>query len=89
MALVNGTNKGLSGLSFREIGERIVEETGTTDGKGLTVQLMQWEEAVFVDTFGLKVGYALCELIIDAIEKKTGTRPEDLEYTYQEARFTT
>lgn len=88
MALVNGKRKEFTGLSFKGIGELIVEETGTTDGKGLTIQLMQWEEAVFVEHFGLAVGAALCELIVDAIEAKTGIKPNGLQYTHEQGRFT-
>jgi hypothetical protein len=90
MAEINGKGVDFYGLSFRQVGEKILEMGSPLgDGKGIALKLTNEEEAVFVQVGGLTVGYSIADLICDAAEKKTGTRPTDLHYTYADNVFTT
>lgn len=77
---INGTPQSVQGKSFSEIGKLLQEASPAKDGVGLIVELTEEEESVFGDTFGMRIGYAICELIADAV-KATGSKPK-LQYKY-------
>lgn len=87
--IVNGLPLDITGLSCREIGEKIAELSKTTDGKGITVQLTEQEEGGFERVASPKVDLCIAELVMDAIEKKTGKRPEPFRHTYVDLVFKT
>jgi len=90
MAEINGKRVDFTGLSFRQVGEKILEMGSPSgDGKGITLKLTEEEEAAFVQVGGLTVGYSIVDLVCDAVGKKTGTRPTGLHYTYADNVFAT
>ena len=89
MALINGENTSLDRLSFEEIGDLIVDVTGSADGRDLTIQLTQWEEATFIDEYGVDFGEDFCDLICRAIDRSGELRPINVPFTYEQGRFST
>ncbi|MEK7159368.1 MAG: hypothetical protein AAB575_04140 [Patescibacteria group bacterium] len=87
MALLNGET--IYCGSFKQIGERIFDKSGTCDGKGIRLVLTLEEEFEIERILGFKIGYAIVRLIVDAVEKKTGVRPKGLAYTYGNRIFET
>lgn len=86
MALLNGNRVSFVGLSFSQIGEHILERTSSVTGKGLRLVLDADEEKAFENFGGLAVGRTIANLIADAVEKKTGTKPDKLDYVYHRSR---
>jgi len=84
MALIIRDSEKISfnGLSFTQTGELLLEHSPSGDGKGITLILTRTEEAVFESYGGTRIGYSIVDLIADAVERKTGIRPKDLNYTY-------
>ncbi len=84
---INGTSQSLEGKRFSEIGKLLQEASPAKDGVGLKVELTEDEERVFEQNFGMKIGYAICEVIADAV-KAVGGNPK-FEYTYSNRVFET
>ncbi len=84
---INGTRKSLDGMRFSEIGRVLQEASPNKDGIGLRVELTEEEEAVFESNFGMKIGYAICDTIADAVRKAGGV--PKMQYTYVSRIFTT
>lgn len=84
---INGTQKSLEGMRFSEIGKMLQEASPAKDGIGLRVELTEHEEAVFESNFGMIIGYAICDVIADAV-KAVGGIPK-MQYTYANRIFTT
>ncbi|KKR48940.1 MAG: hypothetical protein UT86_C0002G0115 [Candidatus Magasanikbacteria bacterium GW2011_GWC2_40_17] len=89
MATLKGTSLSFSGLTFAQIGEKIVEASGSDDGKDILLTLTEGEEQGFCAVVGLRVGWAIATLVSDAIEKKTGHKPEAFPYRYSNLVFET
>ncbi len=89
MATLNGANVRFTGLSFSQIGEVIVKVTQSDDGKGINLVLTPEEQNAFERAGGMAVGYTIVDLVVDAVLKKTGKKPEGLEYSYKDFKFTT
>ena len=81
MAKLNGQEIRFKGLSFTEIGEKLVEASPNKDGKGLQLELNEIEEEAFANWGGLKVGLNLATLIGDALQKE-GKTPDSIAYNY-------
>ena len=76
MATVNGNEVDFEGISYVEIGELLLELSGTQDGSGLAVYLTEEESSGFMSDFEtFDLGLVLADLVLDAVEKKTGKRP--------------
>lgn len=84
---INGTYQSLEGKRFSDIGKLLQEASPTKDGAGLIVELTEEEEMVFEKNFGMKIGYAICEVVANAV-KATGGNPK-LKYTYSNRIFET
>ncbi len=89
MANLNGKNVSFAGKTFVQIGELVSEASPAGDGRGVTLELDFHEENTFVRNFGLRVGFVLMDLVADAVEKKTGQRPNGAKYTYADRVFHT
>lgn len=89
MADLNGKVVDFKGLSFAQIGERILDGSPSGDGKGIILILTLEEQMVFERVGGLMVGYSIVDLVTDAIKKRTNRRPENLRYSYHDMKFTT
>ncbi len=82
MATLNGKSVDFRGLTFAQVGERILEESPDGDGKGIQMTLTSEEERTFEWAGGITIGRSICELMADAIEKKTGKPSVNLNYRY-------
>lgn len=89
MAKVNGKKVNFYGLNMREVGEKILVESGSVDGQGIVLELSAGEETAFEAYGGLNVGYLIANLLAIAVKKKTGERPRDIKYVYHNLVFTT
>lgn len=85
---INGTHQSLEGKRFSEIGKLLQEASPARDGVGLRVELTGEEEAVFEQHFGMKIGFAICSVIADAV-KAIGGNPQGFRYTYSNRVFKT
>lgn len=84
---INGTTHYLEGKSFTEIGELLRNASPDKDGLKLRVELTEDEEMVFSRAFGFAVGYALCDILGDAI-RAAGGEPQ-IGYMYTNLVFET
>lgn len=84
---VNGTDQSFEGISLSEIGELLREASPTKDGVGLEVKLSTEEQMILAEYFGLNIGYAIHQVIEDAV-KAVGGGPK-LRYTYSDHVFRT
>lgn len=83
MATLNGNSVDFRGLTFAQVGERILERSPSGDGRGITMTLTSDEEWTFERAGGMTIGRTICTLIADAIEEKTGVLPVgNLNYKY-------
>jgi hypothetical protein len=85
---INGKSVSLRGMTFTEIGKLLQEASPKKDGLGLTVKLTEHEEEIFCSQVGLKVGYAISDLIADHV-KVAGGDPSKISYVYSNRVFRT
>jgi hypothetical protein len=80
MAMINGNEVDFVGIPYEDLGDLLLALSGTEDGSGLAINLTDDELEEFIATFETSdIGLVLAELVVDAVEKKTGKRP-DLSY---------
>lgn len=89
MAELNGQKVNFNNKNGHEIGEQLLEASPTGDGKGINLQLTESEQEIFEAIAEMRVGLYFASAIADAVEKKTGTKPTDLRYTYGNQVFST
>ena len=89
MAILNGKQIDIGGLNGLEISEILLAASSNGDGKGISLVLTSDEIEAIKAITTMSVENRLQEMLVDAIQRKTGKRSDWIPCTFEGGVFKT